>query len=184
MLAILVIAGVWTQQATAQNRPGGPPGGAPPGANSEEGRQRMEQFRQQMSERLRESLGATPDEWKVLQPMIEKVQTLQNQARAGSMGRPGGPGNRQPGDRQRGDRPQSDRPQSDRPQSDIEKTTEALQTLLQNKEAKTQDIKAALDALREARAKVKAEVEAAQKELRAVVTVHQEAQLVLMRVLD
>ena len=183
LLAVLVIAGVWTQQATAQDRPGGPPGGA----NSEEGRQRMEQFRQQMSERLRESLGATPDEWKVLQPMIEKVQTLQNQARAGgmgSMGRPGGPGNRQPGDRQRGDRPQGDRPQTDRPQSDVEKKTEALQTLLQNKEAKTEDIKAALDALREARAKVKAEVETAQKELRAVVTVHQEAQLVLMRVLD
>ena len=95
------------------------------------------------------------------------------------MGRPGGPGNRQPGDRQRGDRPQGDRPQSD-----IEKKTEALQTLLQNKEAKTEDIKAALEALREARAKAKAEVEAAQKELRAVVTVHQEAQLVLMRVLD
>jgi len=84
LLAILVIAGVWTQQATAQDRPGGPPGGAfggppggpPGGANSEEGRQRMEQFRQQMSERLRESLGATPEEWKVLQPMIEKVQTL------------------------------------------------------------------------------------------------------------
>jgi hypothetical protein len=142
----------------------------------------MEQFRQQMSERLRESLGATPEEWKVLQPMIEKVQTLQSQARAGgmgSMGRPGGPGDRRPDDRRR-----DDRPQGDRQQSDVEKKTEALQTLLENKEAKPEELKAALAALREARAKAKAEVEAAQKELRDVVSVRQEAQLVTMGVLD
>jgi hypothetical protein len=148
----------------------------------------VEQFRQQMSERLRESLGASTDEWKILQPMIEKVQTLQRQARGG-MGRPGGfgdrpRGDRRPDDRRPEDRRPDDRQQGDRQQSDVEKKTEALQTLLQNKESKTDEIKVALAALRESRAKAKAEVETAQTALRQVVTVRQEAQLVMMGVLD
>ena len=35
------------------------------------------QFREQMNQRMRERLGASEEEWKVLQPRIEKVQTAQ-----------------------------------------------------------------------------------------------------------
>jgi len=149
--------------------------------------QRMEQFRQQMSDRMRQSLEASEEEWKVLQPRIEKVQTLSRQTRGGGMGfmmmgmagRRGGPGP----DRGPPDRPGADRP-PDRPQSEVEQKTEALQRVLENKEARADEIKAALSALREARAKARAELEAAQKELRDVVTVRQEAQLVTMGILD
>jgi hypothetical protein len=190
-------------------------------------RQMMEQARQQMTDRMRQDLGATEDEWKLLQPMIEKVQMGQRLLRSSGMGstsRPGGPGDRPSSDRPRSDRsegdraqddrarsdrppsdrppsdrppsdrpqsdrppsdrPASDRPPSDRPQSDVEKKAEALRKLLQNKEATPEEIKAAMTALREARTQLKTEVEAAQKDLREVVTVRQEAQLVLMGILD
>jgi hypothetical protein len=103
--------------------------------------------------------------------MIEKVQTLQRQARGGT-GFPGRPGGR------------GDRPQGDRQQTDVEKKAEALQMLVWSGEATTEEIKATMAVLREARAKAKAEVEAAQKELREVVTVPQEAILTAMGVLD
>ena len=173
---VTIVAGAWIQQAIAEEGPPPPPGQRDPAQMQ----QRMEQFRQQMADRMKQSLGATDEEWKALQPRIEKVQTLSRQARGGGMGfmmmggRRGGPG----------DRPQGDRPQSDRPQSEVEKKSEALQKVLDNKEAKVEEIKAALTALREARAKAKAELETAQKELREVVTVRQEAQLVTLGLLD
>jgi len=171
---VTIVAGAWIQQAIAEESPPPPP--PPPGQRDPaQSQQRMEQFRQQMADRMKQALGASDEEWKVLQPRIDKVQTLSRQARGGGMGfimmggGRGGPGNR---------------PQSDRPQSEVEKKSEALQKVLDNKEAKVEEIKAALTALREARAKAKAELETAQKELREVVTVRQEAQLVTMALLD
>ena len=152
--------------------------------------QRMEQFRTQMADRMKQALGASDDEWKVLQPRIEKVQTLSRATRGGGGmgfmmmgGQRGGPQRGGPGGGP-SDRPPSDRPQSDRPQSEVEKTSEALQKVLENKDAPAAEIKTALAALREARAKARAELETAQKELREVVTVRQEAQFVAMGLLD
>jgi len=168
---VTIVAGAWIQQAIAEEGPPPPPGQRDPAQMQ----QRMEQFRQQMADRMKQSLGATDDEWKALQPRIEKVQTLSRQTRGGGMGfmmmggRRGGPGNR---------------PQSDRPQSEVEKKSEALQKVLDNKEAKVEEIKTALTALREARAKATAELEAARKALREILTVPQEAKLVLAGVLD
>lgn len=59
------------------------------------------QMRQEMMDRLKEAVGASDDEWKVIQPRIEKVQDLQRQTggRGPGMffgpppGGPGGPGN-------------------------------------------------------------------------------------------
>jgi len=184
---VTIVAGAWIQQAFSQEAP--PPGQpGQPGQRDQRGerdpaqmQQRMEQFRQQMADWMKQALGASDEEWKVLQPRIEKVQTLSRATRGGGGmgfmmgGRRGGP---------QGDRPQGDRPQSDRPQSEVEKKSEALQKVLDNKEAKVEEIKAALTALREARAKAKAELETAQKELREVITVRQEAQFVTMGLLD
>ena len=183
---VTIVAGAWVQQAISQEAPPPPPP-PPPSQPDQPGQrgpaqfqQRMEQFRAQMADRMKQSLGATDEEWKVLQPRIEKVQTLSRQTRGGGMGfmmmggRRGGPG----------DRPQGDRPESDRPQSAVETAGAALQKVLDNKDASTAEIKTALTALREARAKARAELEAAQKELREVVTVRQEAQLVTLGLLD
>jgi hypothetical protein len=179
---VTIVAGAWIQQAIAEEGPPPPP--PPPGQRDQRDpaqmQQRMEQFRQQMADRMKTALGASDEEWKALQPRIEKVQTLSRQTRGGGMGfmmmggRRGGPG----------DRPQGDRPESDRPQSAVETAGAALQKVLDNKDASTAEIKTALTALREARAKARAELEAAQKELREVVTVRQEAQLVTLGLLD
>jgi len=142
--------------------------------NSDQGKQRAEQFRQQMADRMKADLGVTDDEWKVLQPKIDKVQTLSRQMLAGMMsgmfGRGGRPGDRS-GDRSGGQR-------SDRPQSEVEKKLSDLQKVLDNKEAKPEEIKAALTAYREVRAKAREELQKAQKELQEVLTVRQEAVLV------
>lgn len=131
-------------------------------------------FRKQMEDRMKEAMGATDDEWKVLQPKIEKVTTLQRQSRPG-MGMMMG---------SRGGAPGGDRaPSADRPQSDVEKKMTDLNKVLQNKEASADEIKTSLTAVREAQAKAKADLEAAQKDLKGIVTVRQEAVLVTMGVL-
>jgi hypothetical protein len=164
---------------------------------------RMEQFRAQMSERMREAMGATPEEWKLLEPRIEKVQTLSRDARVGGMGMMGmtGRGNRGPGAGQPGQPGDASQPndrgnrgnrgnrgpaagQPDRPQSEVEKAQSALRTVLEDKAATPEQIKPALEKLRAARAQAQANLEAAQKELREVVTVRQEAQLVASGLLE
>ncbi len=168
-VVVLALAGRALAQETREGRRDRDP---------EQMRQRMEQFRQQAAERMKEMLGASDEEWKVLQPRIEKVQTLSRQARGGMGfrmmgGRRGGRGGDQPAEAA-----------SDREQSDIEKKMSDLQKLLQNKDAKAEDIKTALTAFRDARAAVRAELEKAQKELREILTLRQEAQLVTMGMLE
>ncbi|HUU90748.1 MAG TPA: hypothetical protein VM238_06010 [Phycisphaerae bacterium] len=148
----------------------------------EEWRQRMEEFRQRMSDQMRERLGATEDEWKVLLPRIEKVTNLMRQGRGGFGGMLSMFGR---GDRGRGGgddrRPEG---QPEREQSDVEMKTDALRSLLEDETSSAGSIKAALDALRKARQKSQDELALARKELREVVTARQEAQLVLTGLLD
>jgi len=62
----------------------------------------------------------------------------------------------------------------------VEKAQEQLRTTLENQSASPDEIKKNLTALREAREKAKQELAAAQQELRQILTVRQEAQLVMM----
>ena len=118
---------------------------------------------------MREQLGATADEWtKVLKPRLDKVQQLQRQMRGGFRGRR---------------RPRAEGA-AEAELSDVEKKTEALRKLLDDKASGAAAIKTALGALRKAREKTQKELEAARKKLQGVVTMRQEAQLVLMGVLD
>jgi len=172
-MAGVVLGGLWAAQALSQQ---------PREGQRREGdrRQRMEEFRRRMQERMRERLGATEAEWKVLQPRIEKVQQLQRATRGGfRIGMGGRRGGRRPGGeaQREGDAPQ-------REQSEIEKKSEALRNLLDDQNSAAQAIKAALDALRRAREEAQQDLAAARKELRGVVTVRQEAQLVLMGLLE
>ncbi|HUT56442.1 MAG TPA: hypothetical protein VNA25_01055 [Phycisphaerae bacterium] len=171
---VLIVTGAWIQQAMSQQAPGDPQGRRGP-RDPQQMQQRMEQMRQQMADRLKASLGATDEEWKILQPKIEKVQTLARQLRSGGMGSMFG---------RRGQAPEGGAADNPQPQTDLQKKTAELQTLLQNKDAKPEEIKTALAALRGVRAKANAELAAAQKDLREVLTLRQEAQLVMMGLLD
>lgn len=141
-------------------------------------RERMEQFRADQEKQMKEEMGATDDEWKVLQPKIEKVSTLQREGMRATMtgmmrmGRRGPGGNDQPA------------PAVDPNAPATEKTAAELQKVVADKDAKPEDIKKALEAYRAARAAAKAELEKAQKELRDIVTVKQEAVLVSKGLLE
>jgi len=151
---------------------GGGEGGGPGDFNVADIRKRIQE---RMDERTKKTLGTTDEEWKVLQPKISKVQALRTESGplSGIMAmlqRFGGGG----------DQDAADAPKL----SDSQKATQELQKLLEDEDAKSAAIKEKLAALRKAREKAKKELAAAQKDLREVVTVRQEAHLVLMGMLD
>ncbi|NJL31712.1 MAG: hypothetical protein HC898_08810 [Phycisphaerales bacterium] len=127
-----------------------------------------------MAERMKENLEATDEEWTLLQPLLEKVQTLQMQARGGQGmmgGRRGGPEAGPP-------------PGDARSNNAVAKIQQELRALLENKDADPAQIKTKLEALRSAREKQKAELTTAQQALREVLSQRQEAQLVMMGILE
>ena len=134
-------------------------------------------MRQRMSERMKEMLGASDDEWKVLQPKLESIQ--QRQRESNGMGGMmmmfggGGGGFRPPG-----------APADDQPKSDVQQKTADLRTVTDNKDAKPQEIKAKVDALRAAREKAKADLQKQQAELRDLLTIRQEAVLLTLGVME
>jgi hypothetical protein len=147
-----------------------------------------EEFRARMEERLKTSLKVSDDEWKVLQPLIEKVGEKQRAGFGGFGGFGGGRGRGGDGggasaggtagsaggggDRQgRGSRGGSEESQ-------------ALRTALESESTSPEDIKAKLAAVRDHRKKAAAELAAARAELLKVVTVRQEAVLVSMGMLE
>lgn len=130
-----------------------------------------QQFRQRMEDRLKEQLGVTDDEWKALQPKVEKVMDAQRDAMGGRGMFRGG---------RRGGDPNA----SAAPTSPVQEKARALQTVLENKDAKPEEIKAALSAYREARVKARADLTKAQDELRELLTTRQESVLVMMGMLE
>jgi hypothetical protein len=176
----VVLIGLSLSQAQPPQRPPGPQG--PPGERMR-GRfdpnqmpRDPEQMQSMMNERqigrIKEALQPSAEEWKVLEPKVTKVLTLTRQTGGMGMGmgrRAGGQGNL---------------PEFPRDESQIGKSTEELRKVLDNKDAKSDEIKAKLTALREAREKAKQELAKAQQELRGGLNVRQEAQLVLMGLLD
>ena len=78
LLIGFVIAGALAQEETTppQPQPAGPRGGM---------QRSPEEMRQRSLDMLKEALGASDEEWKVLGPRVEKVQTLSRQVRTGGM---------------------------------------------------------------------------------------------------
>lgn len=138
------------------------------------------QFRERMMNRMKEEMGSTDDEWKVLAPKIEKVMTAQRETRAGGFGGRGGPGGGPGGDRG-GDRGNN---ATDQPVSKVAQAQRDLRTTLENKSAAADEISKKLDAFRKARDAAKADLQAAQKALKEVVTQRQEAMLVMSGMLE
>jgi len=132
------------------------------------------QARERMMTRMKEQMGASDDEWKVLSPKIEKVMTVQRETRGGGFGGFGG-GGRRGGGGGGGDQ---------QPTTETGKASADLRTALENKDAPADDIAKKLAAYREARDKGRAQLQAAQKELKEILTQRQEAVLVNMGMLE
>ncbi len=159
-MLVLAAALLAPSLAFAQERERGERGGDPA------------QMRQRFMERFREQLGASEEEWKVLEPKLTKVMTAQRDARGGMFGG------------RRGGRRGGDDNAAQENQSAVEKASTDLRTTLENKDAPADQIQAKLTALRDARTKARTELEAAQKELKELLTQRQEAVMVTMGMLD
>ena len=182
---LAVACALWVAPfASAQDAPAG--GGAPAGgaagggaaggaAGGNRGGNRGNFDPAQMRERyltsIKERLGASDDEWKVLSPKLDKIMTAQRDARGGSNF----------GGRTRGGQPGA---ADAAPTTPVAKASADLRTAVDNKDTSAEDITKKLTALREAREKSKADVLALQKDLKDVLTPRQEAVLVTMGMLD
>ena len=160
---------------------GGGPGGGP-GGNFD-----PTQMRQRMMERMKEQLGADDQAWKVLEPRLTKVMELNRQANGGGFGRgmffggPRGQRGQRGGQGDQGGQRDRQRPpgMENRELTVVEKAEQQLETTLENQSASPETIKTQLTAVRSEREKAKQALAAAQQELRQILTLRQEAQLVL-----
>jgi hypothetical protein len=134
------------------------------------GQDRRAEFRERMANWMKERLGATDEEMKVISPKLEKVMA----ARRDTGGFGGG--GRGPFGGRRDDDNETLTPS--------QQASRDLNTTLENKNATAEEIAAKLKALREARAKAKESLAAAQKDLKEVLTQRQEAVLVEMGMLE
>jgi Spy/CpxP family protein refolding chaperone len=121
--------------------------------------------------RIKEMLESTDAEWEVLGPKVQKVQDLMLQSGnvGGGLGRFGMGGINLAGGGE---------------QSDTQKKRQALQEIMKNKDAPVEDVRAALKDYREAQAKTKADLVKARADVKELLTMRQEAQLVRMGILE
>ena len=133
-------------------------------------------MRERMLDMMQERMGASDEEWTVIKPRLSKVMELGQDAsgRGGMMGMFG---------RRRGGRG-PERPDAEAESSAVQKASADLQATLEKEAPSAAEIKAKLTALRGAREKAKQNLIKAQQELREVLTLKQEAQLVMMGMLD
>jgi hypothetical protein len=158
--------------AQAQNTQGG--GGGAGQSSEDRGRRGRGEgrrfdfsaFRERQMSSIREDMGATEEQWKTLQPKIEKVMTLQRDVRGGFGGRRGG------------------RDAGDTPESKVQQAQRDLYTAVQEKSTSDDDLTQKLAAYREAREKARTELASAQKELKTSLTPRQEAVLVINGLID
>jgi hypothetical protein len=131
------------------------------------------QMRERMMTRIKEQLGATDDEWKAIEPKVDKVMTAQRESRGGfgfgGFGRGGGGGG--------GGADQQ-------PTTAVGKASADLRTTLDSKDSAPETIAKKLATLREAREKARKDVADAQKELKEILTQRQEAVLVINGMLE
>ena len=178
LAASSILASAQAPAAPAAPADGNNNGGGRRGGQGGPGGGNFADFQQRMNDRLKASLKVTDEEWNVLKPLVEKVQTAQREAGAGrgfggGRGGPGGPGGGGPG---------GDNNTPDTRPGAAEST--ALRTALESDSTSADDIKAKLAALRAIRKKGAADLAVAREDLKKVVTVRQEAVLVSMGMLE
>jgi len=177
VLTALLAAPVLAQdQAGGGNRSDRQNRGNDQGAGQGRGNFDPAQFRQRFEDNVKEQLGASDDEWKVIQPKLTKVFDARRASMGGMRGMFGR--NRDRG----GDSNNNAADNTNR--SPLELAQRELQQVLDNKDATPDQIAAKLKALREARDKAHQELVTAQKDLKEILTPRQEAVLVNMSMLD
>lgn len=127
-------------------------------------------MRERQVDYIKSQLRVTEEEWTALKPKVEKVMTLQREVRP--MG-----GGMMMGGRGRG-------PGAAGGEGKAMEAQRELRSTLDNVGASDADITAKLTALREARAKAKTQLEAAQKDLKSGLKPRHEAVLVMSGLLD
>lgn len=110
-------------------------------------------------ENIRKQLETSAEEWKVIKPRIEAIYNLQHP-------------------------PTSSRPGNETKRTEVQQKSVELSELLRDKAAAPDQIKARLTALRSAQEKARQELATAQQNLRQILTLRQEALLVLNGLLD
>jgi len=140
--------------------------------------QQSEQMLNMMSQRIKELLGSTDEEWTVIGPKALKVISLVSSQSSGFqmrslMGRSNTQGNRQA-------RAEDARAST----STGDKTLEELQTLLASEDSTTTQIKNKVSEVRKARENAKQDLAKAQKALRELLTLKQEATLISLGLLE
>jgi hypothetical protein len=141
--------------------------------------QQPEQMQKMISDRLKQLLGSTDEEWAVIGPKVLKAYTLTSSQSRGFqmrslMGRPGN----------QGTNTNASVANNRASAATGDKALEELQTLLQNKDATSAQIKIKLNEVRKAKEKTSEELAKAQKELRELLTLKQEATLVSVGLLE
>jgi hypothetical protein len=199
LLAVSVFAVNYTPAALAQDangqqqgqrggRGGGRGGFGGNGNNNGGGRGNRDpaEARLRMESRLKELLGASDQEWAVLQPKVEKLMDAQRLQMAG---RGAGMAQLFRSDRGGGDRGgnnnnnRPDRPQRPEESSPVAVRTRELQDAIRDN-ASPDVLKAKLAALRDARTKARDQYAKAQQELRELLTLKQEATLIMLGMLE
>jgi hypothetical protein len=155
----LVLAGVLlvTGQALTQNAQ---PGQEPPRRRGGD----VTPLRERMLSNIKEQMGVSEDQWKLLAPKVEKVMTLQRELRGGMGGRGGN--------------------MASPPESALAQAQGDLRTALENKDTPPAEIAQKLAAYRAARDKARAELQTAQKDLKEGAAPRQEAVLAVNGLID
>ena len=157
--------------------------GGNPGGNRGRGGRDPAQFMERRLERYREQLEIKgDDEWKAIQPLIEKVLQVQRDVRLGGFGgfgggRGGPPGTAQSESTTNGNG-RSNRAARGTPDANSNPEATALRQAVDSK-APAAEVKARLAKLREALKHKEADLAKAQESLRQVLTARQEAVAVL-----
>ncbi len=169
IFALVLISASTTSAQTAGG--GGGPGQGRRGGFRGNPQRFMQMMQQRMLDRIKKQLKVSNDVWAVLKPRVQKLQQMEFQNRMSHfMGGPGGrrfgPGRRGPG-------------MFNQTANPVMTAEQNLRKTLQDKNAKPSQIKAALAALSQARKDAKMKLDAAQSDLRQLLTIRQEAVLVL-----
>lgn len=176
LLALFALT-IGSEAAFAQPQQAQQPGqGGPPNWQSMDPQQIQQMMQQRIMSNFREQLAVTnDDEWGVIQDRLQKVLRLKMDAMMsggagmwGGMRRPGGNG---PGFR------------AFQALSQPDPSADSLRNAIDNAAPNAQ-VKAALEKFRDSRKQKQAELAKAQEDLRSVLTVRQEAALVLAGMLD
>jgi len=169
------------------------PGTSPAPSGAPDHRGGTADFRQRMNDRIKAELKASDDEWSVIQPLLEKVQTAQRATMMGRFSGGGRRGGRGPGSggNPDGGSPSASPAASTSPQNEANRPgrvsspeADALRAALESESTSSDEIKTKLQALRDARQKATADLQTARESLKKVLTLRQEATLVEMGILD